>query len=147
MKSLLLFTLLALAIACKKDGKEANFFADSKSSRGIWVEKSLRLDTLDFDSGPKLEAIYANSSSVVFKSKAYIDTAVNPDYLINHSAIYSYYFADTSVNTIYMRSMLSSSSFYTKYSFVVSADRKSFTIQRFYGRNTLPGLIEFERVQ
>lgn len=147
MKPLLLFTLLALVIACKKDGKEVNYFADTKSSRGVWVEKSLRLDTLDFDSGPKLETNYANSSSVMFKSKAYIDTTVNPDYLVNHSALYSYYFADTSVNVIYMRSMLSPSSVYNRYTFVVSNDRKSFTIQRFYGRNALPGLIQFVRIQ
>lgn len=147
MKPLLLFTLLALVIACKKDAEKSGLFSDVSSSYGVWVEKSLQLDTLDFDATPKFETNFANSSSVMLRSKAYLDTTISTDYLVNHSAIYNYYFADTSRHTIYLRSMLSSSSTYGKYSFIVHDDRKSFTIQRFYGRNSLPDMIEFVRIK
>lgn len=110
--------------------------------QGVWVEKSLKFDTLIFDN--KFELRDEGKFSFTQKSKPYMDATQNPTYPINHSGFYSYYFEGEYIN---LRSFLSSSTRYNKYDFNISTDGKSFSIGRFYSRNQLPAILEFEKVE
>ncbi len=136
MKYFCYLFLLFVTIACKKTGSNLPSF------EGLWIEKSLRLDSIDFKN--EFSSSDNNKFDFNLKSQPYKDTSQNPDYPINHSALYSYYLEG---NYIFLYNFLSSSSVYNKYDFELSADRKSFTVKRFYSRNNLPGLIEFERLK
>lgn len=135
MRPLLLIITLTLVIACKKEGK-------TPALEGLWIEKSQRLDTLDFDNPPEFSM--DNNPSVLFKARPYMDPAVSTVYPQIYSSIYSYYFEQGAIR---MRSFLSSSYIYGKYDFSFKPDHKSFTIKKFYGRESLPDMLEFERLK
>jgi hypothetical protein len=134
---IILVLIVGCLISCKKDDKET-----SKRLSGIWVETSLRVDTLDFN---YMDLIDKSSDNllVVFKSRPYTDVSINPDYPVNHSSWFDYYFKQ---NKIFMRSMLSSSSFFEEYDFLMEPNQQMFSIKRFYGRKSLPETIRFERL-
>ena len=135
MRPFLLLILVASLAACKKDKEKAEqqLMADG----GKWIEKTLRLDTLDFNVTP-FGALDNDNKAVKFNTRMDRDP-VNSIYLV-HNNIYSYYFES---GYVYLRSFVSSSTFYPKYKFRWTAGNKSFIIQRFYTRNTLPEEIEF----
>jgi hypothetical protein len=124
-------------LSCEKE-------KDSPRERlsGTWVESTLRLDTLDFS---YMDLIDRNSEYllVVFKSRPYQDILINPDYPVNHSSWYDYYFE---ADKIFMRSIYSSSSLFGRYEFLMLPGDGAFTVKRFYGRNSLPGIIRFDRL-
>ncbi len=135
----IIFLLLILTVgvlSCSKDK------VSSERLSGTWVESTLRLDTLDFST---MDLIDRNSEHllVVFKSRPYQDISINPDYPVNHSSWYDYYFES---DKIFMRSFLSSSSFFASYGFLMLPGDKAFIVKRFYGRNSLPETIRFEQL-
>lgn len=133
-----LFTILVF-IACKKQNNNNSAFA------GVWVETSLRLDTLDFDFGNKAD--WGGQYPVVdFNTNIYTDTVLNPNFPVSHSTVYSYFFINN-MSSIQMRSMLSSSSYFGEFNFSLSGDKRKFTIDKFYNRRALPAVIEFERIK
>lgn len=107
---------------------------------GKWIEKSQRLDTLDFNT----QAFSSNERVVQFKARPYMDLTVSTVYPRIYSTIYSYYFEQ---GFIYMRNFLSSSTMFGKYDFTWSADYKSFTIKKFYGRESVPDRLVFEQLK
>jgi hypothetical protein len=139
MRYVFLFLVAGLClIACKKD----NDIDTSKRLSGVWVETTLRFDTMDFSYMDLIDRT-GDGLLVVFRSKPYTDVTINPDYPVNHSSWYDYYFKD---DKIFMRSTLSSSSLFGDYDFMMQSDQKAFTIKRFYGRKALPETIRFERL-
>jgi hypothetical protein len=134
---IILILIVGCLISCKKDDKKT-----SKRLSGIWVETSLRVDTLDFNYMDLIDKS-SDNSLVVFKSRPYTDVSINPDYPVNHSSWFDYYFKQ---NKIFMRSMLSSSSFFGEYDFLMEPNQQMFSIKRFYGRKSLPETIRFERL-
>lgn len=135
MRLLLLILTLTLAIACKKEGKTPTLID------GVWIEKSQRLDTLNFN-GP--EPGFDDKPSVWLKARPFMDPAISTVYTQKYSSIYSYYFEQ---GRIRMRNFVSSSMTYGSYEFSWKADRKSFTIKKFYGRTSLPDILEFEELK
>lgn len=124
--------------SCTKD-KQAN----AKYMNGVWIESSLRLDTLDFDKQSLMG--FENDPSVVsFRSRPYKDITINPDYPVNHSGIYNYYLEG---NKIFMRNLISSSTYYQQYYFAMASNQQSFTVLRFYGRKELADTIRFDRLR
>jgi hypothetical protein len=131
------FFLFAISImACKKNATHV------PPLQGLWIEKSLRLDSMDFSN--TFPSTDENKFSFDLKSRPYIDVSQNPNYPINHSAGYRYYLEG---QYIFLNSFYSSSTYYSKYDFQLSDDKRSFTIKRFYSRNSLPAFIEFERIK
>lgn len=107
--------------------------------QGLWVEKTLRLDTLDFDAH---QFSSNNYSSVLFNSQPFMDTSVSSS-LIHLSAAYLYYYK---TDSICMYNMISSAFLFRSYSFVREGT-ETFKVTRFYQRNALPSTIEFERIK
>lgn len=133
-----LFTILVF-VACKKQKDNDTAFA------GVWVETSLRLDTLDFDFGNRID--WGGQYAVAdFSTNIYIDTVLNRNFPVSHSTVYSYYFTN-GMRNIQMRSMLSSSTYFGEFKFSFSSDKRRFTIDKFYNRRALPAVIEFERIK
>ncbi|MBN8836425.1 MAG: hypothetical protein J0I09_04165 [Sphingobacteriia bacterium] len=110
---------------------------------GVWVENSLRLDTLDFDSFPKdTAALYPK---VIFKSRPFIDLTINPTYPVNSSTIYSYYYKNDSV---YLYSTLSSYFAFKPYHFQLNGSNSSFRVEKFYTRTGLnQSFLTFEKIK
>lgn len=134
---LLLFVML---FSCNKNKDQAN-----TAFSGVWIETTLRKDTLDFEAD-KLIDRGTGDAMVVFNSNIYSDTVLNPNYSINHSTLYNYYFSD-GTNKIYMKDILSSNSNFPVYNFTLAASKLRFTIDKFYMRRSLPAIIEFERIK
>lgn len=134
---LLWFLLVAILItACKKNKTNLS------PLQGLWAEKSLRLDSIEFNNEFSTPA--DNKFSLYLKSKPYIDTSQNRNFPITHSGIYSYYLEG---EYIFLYSFYSSSTLYNKYDFKLSDDKQRFIIKRFYSRNSLPAFIEFETIK
>jgi hypothetical protein len=112
---------------------------------GIWVETTLRLDTLDFEINNLIDN---NSGYTVanFSTNSYTDTVLNPNYPVNHSSIYNYYL-NTDSSKIFMRCMLSSFSGFNQYNFIMQGSQQRFSIDKFYNRRALPATIEFLRIR
>jgi hypothetical protein len=109
------------------------------------VETTLRKDTLDFEAD-KLIDRGTGYPMVVFNSNTYTDIVLNPNYPVNHSTLYNYYFSD-GTNKIYMKDILSSNSNFPVYNFTLAVNKLRFTINKFYMRRSLPAIIEFERIK
>jgi hypothetical protein len=141
MKLLLLLCLtVLLAAACKKDKVPFTYvFAHNDS---MYVEKSQRLDTIDFNFPHEFTP--GQGPMFYFRSKPYMDLTQNPDYPVNHSSIYDY---RINGDTLLLRSMLSSYSGFYKYDFRWGSDHRSFTVKRFYNRKSLPDVIEFIKLK
>lgn len=127
-----------LNIACKKSVNNKIPF------EGVWVERSLRLDTLDFDYANHVD-YGGEHTPLYFSTNTYVDSVLNPTFLVSHTAQYSYYF-NKDKSRIYLRTAFSSSSFYGEYKFKQTEDKK-FEIDKFYLRRSLPATIEFVRIR
>jgi hypothetical protein len=136
MRSANLFLVLLIITVCSCS-KSSN----SPNLAGKWIEKSQRLDTIDFD--PPFAGAYDNKQSFLLKSRPYMDITLNPAYPINPSSIFSYY---TKADSMYIYNNIMSAMIYKPYSFQ-STGTNSFTIGKFYLRNSLPAQLEFERLQ
>ena len=111
--------------------------------QGLWVEKTNRLDTFDFEKGNSFGSI-SSYPTVFFRSKPFTDLSLNPNFPINNSAIYSYYVKSDS---IFLRNFLSSSMNFPSFRFQFNNDQRSFQIGKFYTRTGLASVLEFERIQ
>ncbi len=134
-----LFTAFVVIIiysttACKKSKTEQLIF-------GVWVENSLRLDTLDFDIQNRIDA---TEPTVNFLSKPYNDTVLNPNFPVVHASMYNY---SLTGDTLQLRSYFSSSTWFQHYHIAFSADRKMLSVAKFYNRRALPQIIEFEKIR
>jgi hypothetical protein len=134
---LILIVLIAISlVSCSKDNSPL------PPLQGLWVEKTLRIDSIQFSDDFSRPS--ENRFSFYFKSHPYTDVTLNPNFPINHSSIFTFYIEG---QYIFLYNTYSSSLTYNKYDFQLSADRQSFTIKRFYSRNILPPVIEFERIR
>ncbi len=127
-----LIVCLITLMACKKTK------TTEPNLEGLWVEKSLRLDTLNFGYnnlfGPAMNLL----------SAPYADTVLNPNFPVNHSGLYSYLIVGDSIK---IRNFASSSSFLPTYKFAFIAGGNAFTVGKFYNRRALPAVIEFQKIQ
>ncbi|MES2776975.1 MAG: hypothetical protein V4722_22550 [Bacteroidota bacterium] len=130
----LFIVMIFVGTACKKTK------IDLDNLSGIWVEKTLRLDTLDFD---RQHQAGLSLPSVYLRSRPYNDPALNPNYPINHSNIYQYYFSG---DTMHLRSFVSSSSLYVPFHCELVAGAGAIRIAKFYNRQSLPSVIEFQKI-
>ncbi len=137
----LLFLILSFCffVSCQKQ-KTA-----PKSFPGVWVETTLRLDTLDFEYGNLID--WGGIGLVLnFRTNTYQDTVLNSNFPVSHSGSYVYYFTNDN-KTINLRNFISSSTNFGALSFTLSFDLKKFTIDKFYNRRALPAVIEFVRIK
>ena len=112
---------------------------------GVWVETTLRLDTLDFEFGNRVDWS-GDYSALQFSTNTYTDTVLNPYYPVNHSDTYEYFFNNT-MSQINMRGSVSSSTNFGVLSFALSGNKQRFSISKFYFRRSLPAVIEFVRIR
>lgn len=141
MRYLFVFLAAGLFItACRKSKNE-----QGPGITGVWVESTLRLDTLDFDMQHLMD-LSSGYSLAGFQTNSYSDPVLNPNYPVNHSTHYDYYF-NHSKDQLSMRSMLSSSTAFQTYNFSMSAGGQRFSIDKFYLRRSLPPTIEFVRIR
>ncbi len=126
MKYLILILLFIFLYACSKDDAPI-------PPSGIWVEQSLRLDTLDFESNRNSLSPNGGYSTLSFKS--------NPP---SYWAISSYYLQSDS---IFLRSFVSSFYGFASYKFQMAANQQTFEVSRFYNRNSLPATLTFEKIK
>jgi hypothetical protein len=140
MRPVSFLLLFVLFFSCNK-----NKYGAGTAFSGVWVETILRKDTLDFEADKLIDRGSGNAM-VVFNSNTYTDTVLNPNYPINHSTLYNYYFS-VGTNKIYMKDILSSNSNFPVYNFTLAANKLRFTIDKFYMRRALPAIIEFEKIK
>lgn len=126
MKPVISLIILSLLLSCSKN----SIIIEPQS--GIWIEQSLRLDTLDFDFGNTFGTV-DNNKTVFLRT--------NPGF---NSNIYSYYFKS---DTLFIRSFLSSSSLFESYKFQMAVNHKAFEVAKFYNRNGLPATLTFEKIK
>lgn len=132
--------IIFITASCKKSDK-----TPVDVLQGVWVETSLRQDTLDFT----INQLIDNSSGyeiVNFNSAPYNDPVLNPNFPVNHSSMYNYYL-DSGAAIINLRSFFSSSTAFQRYKFTMSSAGNRFTVEKFYGRRSLPSSIEFVRIR
>lgn len=120
--------------ACKKSETPTT----TEYTGGVWVEKSLRLDTVDFTYGDVI------GPTVYLRSQPYMDTVLNPNYPVTHATMYSYILKCDSIR---LRNFLSSSSFFQTYPISFAADKRTFIVAKFYNRRVLPAVILFEKIK
>jgi hypothetical protein len=135
-----MFVFTSLLFACNKDKKQ-----NLASINGIWVEKSFRLDTLDFE----INSLVDNASGyavIDFKTNTYVDTVLNPVFPVNHNSTYNYYLSKDE-SMIFMQSSFSSNSGFETYTFSMQLNQQSITMQKFYNRRALPAVIELVRIK
>ncbi|MDF2192225.1 hypothetical protein [Paraflavitalea sp. CAU 1676] len=139
MRPLLLILLVAsLLTACDKDDDSCK-----PPTSGVWVEKSQRLDTLDFNT-PSDFKIHDNPI-VEFNARPFMDPAVSTQYPRIYSTIYGYYYEN---GNLYLHNMVSALyRNYIPYPYKWGHDCKTITIKRFYDRKSLPEEITFVRIQ
>jgi hypothetical protein len=136
MKYIPLVFLFILLYSCSKDDVQVH-------PSGIWVEQSLRLDTFDFDAGDTL-GTYRGYKTLRFKCKPFSDVSINPNYPINNSAFYAYYYTSDS---LFLLNFISSSLTFQKCRFQMAANQHTFDVSRFYNRNSLPTILTFEKIK
>ncbi|MBL7722679.1 MAG: hypothetical protein JNK27_00950 [Chitinophagaceae bacterium] len=141
MKSLItILGFLVLLVSCKKQASSENEFS------GVWVETTLELDTLDFNYSNLFDYSGNYDGIVSFRTNTYTDTVLNPDYPINLSTLYQYYFENNGA-VIRLRDFLSSSTQFLPYSFSLSADKNHITVSKFYLRRQLPATVTFRKLR
>lgn len=134
-----MFGLTSIVCACKKSVNSKIPF------EGVWVESSLRLDTLDFDYANRVD-YGGEHTPLYFSTNTYFDTLLNPMFPVFHTAEYRYYF-NKDKSSIFMRNwLISSTRSYNEYRFRI-IDDKRFEIDKFYLRRSLPAIIEFVRIR
>ncbi|MES2776976.1 MAG: hypothetical protein V4722_22555 [Bacteroidota bacterium] len=136
-KLFLLFAPIAIIsfFSCKKDDiPKTDDFA------GIWVEKTQQLDTLDFD---EWRTMVQSEPIAMLRCQPFIDSVTNPTFVISRE----FYWYKAEGTNLLLRNGLSSTMTYTTYPIVFSADRRTFSIDRFYKRRSLANRIEFVRIR
>jgi hypothetical protein len=124
MRKLLFFLFLFFnIIACKKSG------TSSDTLQGVWIEKTQRLDTINFDN-----LAFSTSNPPTF------DLRSQP---AGYSSLYNYSFK---TDSILLRSFFSSySGFYVYY--FKQTNSSLFSISNFYHKPSLPATLQFERIR
>ncbi|MEO7313507.1 MAG: hypothetical protein ABIX01_24200 [Chitinophagaceae bacterium] len=108
---------------------------------GIWVEKSLRMDTLDFET--QNQGVFSGPT-IFLRSSPYSDPVLNPAYPTNHSSIYQYNLVG---DTLHLKNFVSSSSLFVPFHCVLSAGSNELRIDKFYNRRSLAAVVLFEKVR
>ncbi|MBC7875492.1 MAG: hypothetical protein H7Y01_15935 [Ferruginibacter sp.] len=119
MRKLAIFLLTVLLISCKKDESEDFSHGD------VWVEKTLRLDTIEFNS-----LLASSFNSMYFRSLQYMNG-------------YNY---QVKTDSILLRSFASSSLVFNPYYFNHNSSNQ-FTISNFFQRASLPAIVQFEKIK
>jgi len=120
-KILLCSSLAIMAIACKKDQ------AVTDDLRGVWVETSQLIDTIDFE------------NTITFSEPVF-------DLRSQQRTFNSLYYYRIAGDSIRLRSLFSSFSGFYSYTY----RRESatiFSIRNFYNRPSLPNTLRFRRVR
>lgn len=130
MKNLLCIIFIFLFWSCTKD-------TSVDYPQGVYVEETLRLDTIDFTINNQIDA---SELSFVFKSKTFQDP-VNPVITIYNSGLYNFQIQNN--ETIQLRNMISSSSAFNNYYFSWVKNNTYFEIGKFYNRPNLPDRVKF----
>jgi len=121
MRKFLLFIFpLFVITACKKETTSDNL-------QGLWIETTLRLDTIDFEN---LAFSTSDPPTFDFRSQPY-------------RSLYNY---SLRTDSILLRSFFSSYSGFYSYYFR-REDARRFMIANFYNRPGLPARIRFERLR
>lgn len=126
MKQAALIIILFLLLSCTKNTTSVSTLS------GIWVEQTLRLDTLDFELGDKFGTVNGNKTFFLNSSSS------------TNTNVYSYYFK---LDTIRLSSVVSSFAFFGSYKFKMRTNNRFFDVERFYNRNSLPTTITFEKIK
>jgi hypothetical protein len=130
--TLLPLVYFALVISCKKSTTDSGNILN-----GVWVEKTLRLDTIDFTINNLVDA---TTPSFEFKSNPFIDSSISTIHPIYNGTIYYY---KLEPNAIELLPMTSSSLVYRTVGFTIANNKNEFTIGKFYIRSSLPDTIGF----
>ncbi|MDI9364194.1 MAG: hypothetical protein QM541_04525 [Flavobacterium sp.] len=136
MKLVIVILFVTFFITCTKDNTPVTL-------SGIWVEQSLRLDTFDFVAGDTL-GTYRGYKTLGFKCKPFSDVSINPNYPINNSAFFAYYYT---ADSLFLLNFISSSLTFQKCKFQMSTNQQTFNVSRFYNRNSLPATLTFEKIK
>ncbi len=131
MKYYLFFLIGIIFWSCKKK-KVINGYPN-----GIYVEETLRLDTMDFTINTFIDA-----TSLWFNFKQPINLTLPPyPTLGNNNGLYEFQIKNN--NTIDLRSMLSSNSNFQNYYFNWQNNNSFFEMDKFYIRPNLPNKLKF----
>ncbi len=117
MSKMVIFLFAVLIISCRKENAESSF-------QGIWVEKTLRLDTLEFN-----PLISSSFQSIYLRSQ---QSHIGYNYQIKSDSIFLKTFG--------------SSGGFNSYYFNIDNSKK-ITISNFYQRPALPATIQFEKIE
>lgn len=141
MNTRLLYYLLIILLisACSKSAGPRTIL------EGVWVEKTYRLDTLDFDKGNAFGNASEQNHTVYFGSRSFVDTTLNPIYPVVNTSFYAYRLGSDS---IYLRNFLSSSTGFQPRFFKMNSGEQSFQVSKFYIRTGLFSyILEFQRIR
>ena len=120
MKKLAIFLFAALIIYCKKDKLK-----DIPTAlTGLWVEKTLRLDTMEFNS-----FLASSTQSIYFRSQQ----------------SFKGYHYQIKTDSILLLSFGSSSGFNSYYFNFNNSN--NFTVSNFFQRSALPATVQFEKIK
>jgi hypothetical protein len=132
MKVLFLISLVIAFASCKKNNVPTSF------PKGIYVEESLQLDTMDFT----VNSTWQDASNPVFDFKQETSLALpifpTPGFM---NGLYQFQIKNNT--TIDLRSMLSSNSNFQNYYFNWQPNTIFFEIDKFYIRANLPNRVKF----
>lgn len=131
MKNACLVLCLVAVASCSKKNENTEVLS------GVWVESSLRHDTIRFDA----ENWSDNERIFDFRSKPFVESVGSSD-TVRLSNMYRFKLTTDSVSMIYL---YSSSMLYHNFAFTMKTPTQ-FTIGRFYNRKSLPVQLEFVRI-
>lgn len=147
LMNIIMFSMLVLAVACKKDKTEPEYrgFDVMGPYAGVWVETSMKKDTINFNT-PKtmLEQLPwrppSNAGVFVMGSETF---KAGDGSNKSPGGVFAYYQKNDSL-FIYNYYV---SSNYSSYSFKVNPAENTFTIGRFYDRPGLHDELTFYRIR
>jgi hypothetical protein len=133
MKTLFFLVSCMVLFSCKKENSLPKF------PQGIYVEQTMRLDTMDFT----INNVVLDGTVPQFKFNAPIDLT-NPIAPVIQNSIFQ--FIIKSNNSIDLLNFLSSNSNYVNYYFNWQTEANSFEIDKFFTRNNLPTRLRFVKL-
>ncbi len=137
MKQLIfIFSVCGFLFSCKKENIDPNF----RFPQGIYVEETLRFDTIDFTLNNLIDY---TTPQFELTAKPFTESGTNPTQLIYISSNFEF---NLEINKINLRSYLSSNSNFQPYFFSWNKADTFFTIDKFYHRNALPQRLRFVRI-
>ena len=122
MKKLIIFLFIILIISCGKN-KSSDALTNPENLTGLWVEKTLRLDTMEFNS-----FLASSTQSIYFRSQQN----------------FKGYHYQIKADSILLLSFGSSTGF-VPYYFNFN-NPKQFIISNFFQRPGLPATIQFQKI-